>query len=370
VKPQVKPPLRKKAAIALIAVAALGAAAYGIRLARRPPLIEVPNPDTSAMEAEVAAKIQKVRQEVQASPYEAARWGRLGMVLQAHKVAEAEAAYRQAIALEPQPRWHYYLSKVIEAEKPEDALVHAAEAARLEPAYVAARVQKAYLLEQTNQIDEAITELKAALTLDPNAMAVEFALGRVLLTKGDVPGSIEHLQRALAREPNLGSARSLLARAYQRQGDADAARREAEQAKRSPIGVPLFDPWLGEVDAEAVSLLGYLNLARRAEQSGELPHAERLYRHLVEIRPKDADVRFIVGEMYLRFGQPDKARAEYQSALSLQPEHAMAHYRLGQFEESRQNLPAAIEHYRAAVAANPEVEIIRKALESAEARSR
>jgi tetratricopeptide (TPR) repeat protein len=117
-----------------------------------------------------------------------------------------------------------------------------------------------------------------------------------------------------------------------------------------------------------VSLLGYVNLARRAEQSGDLPTAERLYRHLIDIRSQDADVHFIVGEFYLRQRRIE-AQAEYRRAVEVQPTHSMAHLRLGQIEEMNGDLGRAIEHYRTAVAASPELAILRRALSEALAKT-
>jgi tetratricopeptide (TPR) repeat protein len=126
-----------------------------------------------------------------------------------------------------------------------------------------------------------------------------------------------------------------------------------------------MDPWMDEVDAEAVSVLGYVNRARRAERAGDGATAESLYRHVIGIRPQDADVRFVLGELYLRGQRYPDALASYQAALGVQPTHAMAHLRVGQLEEGRGNLAEALSHYRQAVQASPELAILHHALAGA-----
>src|SRR5207302_1961510 len=85
-------------------------------------------------------------------------------------------------------------------------------------------------------------------------------------------------------------------------------------------------------------------------------------------RPQDADVHYIVGEFYLHHQQME-ARNEYLRAVAVQPAHNMAHLRLGQIEESNGNLKAAIEHFRTAISASPELAILHRALADALANS-
>jgi tetratricopeptide (TPR) repeat protein len=355
-----------RAALAALAVVAAASAAFYFVRTKPRVTAEVPRADTSAMEAEVGAKIESARQAVLEAPDQAAAWGRYAMVLHTHKVnAEAIAAYRHALALEPQARWHHYLSKLLEAEAPDEALTHAAEAVKMAPAHVPARVQKANVLEQVGRLDDALKELEEARARDPQSVAVNFALGRMLLAKGDVDASIEHLSRVLARSPHYGSARALLARALQRKGDVESARAEAEQARRASIGMPLEDPWMDELDQLSVSLLGYLARARKLEAAGDVRQAESIYRHLVQIRPSDGDVHFILGELYLRHGNLQGAHATYTRALEVQPSHAMAHFRLGQFEEPSGRMEFAIGRYREAIRANPDLGLIHEALSKA-----
>jgi tetratricopeptide (TPR) repeat protein len=321
--------------------------------------------DTSAMEPEVGAKLQAARKAIVDNPRSAEAWTHFGMVLHAHKLdAAAAEVYAVSLGLKPDARVYYYRAKVLEAEKPDVALILATEAVAYEPSYVPARIEKSYLLEQTGRLDDAIAEL-ATVAAGNNENAVEFARGRLLLAKGDADGALAHLQRALAAQPNLGSAHALAARALRMKGDTDAAAREAAAARGLPIGTPVQDPWIDDVDAEAVSVLGYVNRARRAERTGDAATAESLYRHVVEIRPQDADVRFVLGEMYLRQQRFPDALAAYQGALGVQPTHAMAHLRVGQLEEGRGNLAEALAHYRQAVQASPELAILHRALAAA-----
>src|SRR4051794_17102502 len=93
-----------------LALAAAGAVGVGMYFALRsnapaPPTVEVPADDP-----ELAAAVAAARRAVEDDPRSAEAWGRLGLVLAAHRFPDqAIVCFEQAERLAPtDPRWPYH----------------------------------------------------------------------------------------------------------------------------------------------------------------------------------------------------------------------------------------------------------------------
>ena len=308
------------------------------------------------MEKQVAAKIQKARQRVIDQPDAPDPWGRLGMILHAHELEpEAASAYRRAMELgSGEFRWPYLLAQILKDSDPEQAILHAEVAARLNPSYVQALVLMGELHEQANEWQSSFDRYVKALTVDSHSAAAEFGLGRLYVSKGDVPAARVHLERARELQGDWGAVRAFLARAYHRLGERTKAAREAETARGLPAEMKLPDPVLDRMEEEAVSTLGYQNRALRAEAAGDVERAVSLYRRLLQLKPADADVRYTMGNMLSRSGEPEQAERYYREALELDGSHVLAHIHLGNLLTKREMLEQAARHYQTAIELQPE----------------
>lgn len=81
--------------------------------------------------------------------------------------------------------------------------------------------------------------------------------------------------------------------------------------------------------------------ARRCEERGDLPKAERLYLEYLHSFPRSAQARANLGVVFAHEGKLDKAIAEYKQALlidsSLAPVHmnlGIACFKLGRFADA------------------------------------
>src|SRR5262245_17579509 len=81
-----------------------------VAVACHQPAPAVPEPRLDGVEPPVAAEIRERRAAVLEEPEDGERWGRYGMVLDAHgHDVDAEAAYERAAALDPSDfRWPYF----------------------------------------------------------------------------------------------------------------------------------------------------------------------------------------------------------------------------------------------------------------------
>ncbi|WP_035693502.1 tetratricopeptide repeat protein [Azospirillum halopraeferens] len=156
-----------------------------------------------------------------------------GLVLHAlGRVAEAEAAYRRALALrESYPEAHNSLGSALQEQgRPAEAQAHYRRALDLRPAYPEALVNLATLLRDADRVVPAEAALRRAVALAPDDAAALDTLGVILTETGRAAAAEAVHRRALCLAPgdpealvNLG----LALRALGRTGEAEACYRHA-----------------------------------------------------------------------------------------------------------------------------------------------
>ena len=357
-KPQSEPnrPWSGKSVFLFVLVFATLALLLGVyyRLPREGP--PVPDPDRSAMEPQVAAKIQEARSAVLDANRSHEAWGRLGMVLQAHKLEnDAAVCYQRAAELQPQEfRWHYLLAHGLRDTDPQGALAQAETASKLRPDYSPVYVLRGQLLEQANQADAAMEQYQKAAGLDPASALAEFALGRLYLAKGELQEALHHLLRARDLSEEAGTIHGFLAQVYGRLGDRETASRENRLASELTASIAITDPVHYAMQQESVSSITQLERAIQADRAGDFERAEALYRELIRLRPDDAEIHARFGDTLARQSKLQPAKEQYQAALAVNPRHASAHYGLGNMLNYERDYDRAARHYRAALETRPE----------------
>ena len=317
----------------------------------------VPDPDVSAMEPQVAAKIAASRDRVAEQADSAENWGRLGMVFQAHGLQrEAATAYGEARRLDPfEFRWPYLQAQALkEVRELVDAVQSLDAAIEIEKRYAPLFVLRAFLHEQAGAFGEAMASYRAALAVDPSCVVAEFGLGRLKLNEDEREESLGHLERAKQLQPDAGAIRATLARLYRRLGDREKALAEAERARDLEPEVGLNDPVMAEVAEEAVSVVGLQDRAGKLEERGESARAEALLRHVIELRPAEADLYYNLANNLSRQGRPEQAESLYRKTLELDPEHVSALINLGILHGQRRDLVEADRLYQLALTIEPD----------------
>jgi tetratricopeptide (TPR) repeat protein len=317
---------------------------------------QVPDPDRSAMEPQVAAKIAEARGAVLAAPESHEAWGRYGMVLHAHRLEpDAATCYRRASELSPREfRWQYLLAHALRNADVDAALAAAESASRLKPDYASTYVLLAQLLEAGNRQEEALSLYTRAVEADPENAMAEFGLGRLLAAKGDSEAALTHLLRARDLSPDAPAIRGALAQAYRQTGDREAALRENRLASQLTDPIVITDPAHYAMRKESVSSVALLERAIEADRAGEFATAESLFRDLVAIRPDDANIRARFGDTLARQSKIQPAKEQYEKALATQSEMASAHYGLGNMLNFEGDYEGAARHYRAALSTRPD----------------
>jgi protein O-GlcNAc transferase len=207
----------------------------------------------------------------------------LGSVLAQRKQwAEAEAAFREALRLNPEigAGPHMHLGVVLVEEK---------------------------------QIQPGLVELGKAVQLAPKNAVAQFQLGRGLAAAGDDEQAVPHLEEALKLSPKLPGGALELAMAEQRLG-------------RQEESIPLFHR---AIELEPRNATALTNLGLALTQAGKAAEAVPfLQRALVET-PNGPVVHEDLGVAELQQSHFDEAIAQFEKARELDAENPQLHYDLG-----------------------------------------
>ncbi len=168
----------------------------------------------------------------------------------------------------------------------------------------------------------AIEAWQTALAIDPNHFFTLIDLGKLYLTKQDLARSVPYLERAIHIDPGSARAHHLRGLAYQASGDNAQAAREYRKAlpdAQYTRSIPTY----------------YLNFGTALMQVDLYEEAAQMLEEFSRLAPNDVEGHFQLGAAYeiqsersLDDSITRRAVEELKLALSIQPNHAMAHYYL------------------------------------------
>lgn len=104
------------------------------------------------------------------------------------------------------------------------------------------------------------------------------------------------------------------------------------------------------------------HIAKRLAERGDEPAALAHYEESIRINPHNAEVRYNLGNTYLRDDRIDDGIAQFRAAIDIRPDWADAHNNLGVALASKADFAAAEEQFRAALAIEPQRDDIRRNL--------
>ncbi len=181
-------------------------------------------------------------------------------------------------------------------------------------------IKLAHIYYHTGSWDKAIVEYQKIIALDPNDFNVRVTLGELHLKKGDLERAYREFEAA---------ANGFLAEKNNKK--AQAAFRELSH---------LIQKIVEPQDVEKAILLYRDILTKLPEAMEALINLRDLYqRHNQRDLAVGATLR--LGDLYNRQDYADKAEAEYQNALGLDPHNAEAKTKLEQLKSEANGSPAA-----------------------------
>jgi superkiller protein 3 len=224
------------------------------------------------------------------------------------KYADAAAAYRKALELDPKTqRPRIGLARALALDgKAAESVVEAKKATELDPksgdAFAALGLALVNESPQTNW-NEAIAQAQQGVFLNPRSAFANIAVGRLFDVAGNVDQAIVAYKKALETDPTNGTARVALIIDQGRKGDNDGALAEAQKlVAESPN------------NAEAQLLV-----ARALLRKGDYPNAATALEKAAQLAPGVAESHALLGTAYQYTRRSDEALAAYKKAVELAP---------------------------------------------------
>jgi len=294
-----------------------------------------------------------------AHPNDAARVGRLAMLLQAWEQFDTAAlVYARVRHLEQRFDW-YYLAGQVETRLAhhEAAAQLLTEAVRLEPDSVPARLALADALFDMGDSDGAAREY-AKLTSGASAPHAHYGLGRDLEARGQHDAALTHLQNAVQLYPEFGAAWYALGMVQRNLGRVEEATESLRRAQQyGPLWPAVDDPLMTRVRALREDGGTHAERGLALQKQGDFANAITEYEAAVAANPELASAHVNLIALYGQQKNWEKAEAHYQAVLRTGTALAEAYYNFAVCLASQGQYQAASELFRKALAANPQYAI-------------
>lgn len=196
-----------------------------------------------------------------------------------------------------------------------------------------------------HQHEEASMLLDSLKAETPNHPDVLETLGRCLLQRGEMEKSLEVLNQLLNQDPRHVNARLLIARCY-----LEGRRyQEALSLLTELVAERSFDIEVRYSLAQALQAVGdtqhaaeefrFVTVAREA-----ISHARKMADTVISKEPSNADLRYQIGVILLKYESPEAGAGWLRSALEFAPDHPRANLALAEYYKQRGFLDLAKSH--------------------------
>jgi tetratricopeptide (TPR) repeat protein len=221
--------------------------------------------------------------------------------------------------------WEAYATW-LRQNRPAEAVAAYRELLKLEPKNAEAHLVLGELLANQKEFPGAETELKQATTLDPKLAPAWAALTSVYLHEKNYADGEAALRRYLQQDPQNASAHLQLARLLAAEGKTDDAVTEAQLGAKG--GVP------DAATARQIASIYY--------SAGRYDDAAALYRQLVTQQPRDPELHYAYGQTLMSSKHFPEAQDEFVKAVSLQPDLVEAYGNLAVVANENKNYPLVL----------------------------
>lgn len=258
----------------------------------------------------------------------------------AGRIAEAEAIYRQILAIDSRHADSLHLLGMIEHQQghPETGIEMIRRAIAINPNEAAFHSNLGAIFQAQDKLDEAAASFERALALKPDWAEVHSNFGNVLQAQNKLEKAAAYQERALALKPECAEAWSNLGNVRYAQGKLDEALSCYERALAIK---PDY--------ADAHNNLGAALLVQ-----DQIDQAVAHFERALLLRPNHASTHNNLGNALMKQDRIADAREHYERALTLKPDYANAHNNLGNALKEQGNFAGAMMHYDRAIAIKPD----------------
>jgi len=239
----------------------------------------------------------------------AATWSQLGLW------SDHEVLFEHALAVTPDNALaHGVLSQGLRNQgKLEKALLHAREAARLDPGSARHWQNLGVSLRDLRLHAEARDAFLRAIELDPGYAIAWANLGQAELDLGNLPGAMAAAGEAMRLAPREAQGHYVVGLVQLATGQLDGAARSLGEAVR----------------LKPDYVAAWTQLAILQERAGRVAEAAESFRSAAASHPEDPVVWRNLGVFWAKYGQPDEAIRAFGEALRRKPGDADLMHRLG-----------------------------------------
>jgi tetratricopeptide (TPR) repeat protein len=270
---------------------------------------------------------------------------------------QALESFQKSIAKLPaNPLTHFELGKLLyqhnDLPAAKKALLEAVRLEKNNPQYLQKLGAICLVL---NEVDAALTHLERAAVLDPNSSQVAYSLGRTYQRKGQhekAAAVMKQFQELKRREEAAEELERLLARGERLldEGKESEARAAFEQITQTAPGNWTAHAYLAEMfllhadwqkawphlekmeALEPDSVVGNYLMARHWYLRQDFERACIYAEKVKQSRPAHADLRNLLGQIYLGLGQRERSLREFEEAVRLAPGRADFHANLSRLK--------------------------------------
>ena len=292
---------------------------------------------------------------------------------QAGRLADAEALYRQILAVDSRHVDALHLLGVIahHVGRLDVAADLITKAIAIRPDYAAAHSNLGNVLQDQDKLDDAIAAYRRAIACRPDFADAQSNLGNALKHKGQMKEAMDAYRQAIALNPNYPEAHHNLSGALIDLGRLEDAIAVCHQALAlrpnyaeafNNLGIALKDR--GQFDAAVIAYgqaiankpdyaEAYNNLGSALRGRGQLDEAVAACRHAIALKPGMAEAYGNLGNILIQKGEMVEAIAACRQAVALRPNYAEALSNLGIALNETGEFDAAIPAGQKAVVLKP-----------------
>jgi predicted O-linked N-acetylglucosamine transferase (SPINDLY family) len=258
---------------------------------------------------------------------------------QAGRLVEAEALYRQILAVQPKQAGTLHMMGILanQTGRSELAVDLIRQALAMEPGNAAAYSNLGLINRSLGRLEEAVEAYRHASRLQPALPEPYNNLGNALREQGRFAEAIEALNHALRLQPGSAEIHANLGASLADSGRCEEALAAYQRALQIQPAFPM-------------ALYGLGNTLARVGRAAEAGEA---FRSALEIQPGYVKAWNNLGTALREQGRLDEAASAFGRAISLEPRFAGAHNNLGNVLKDQAAHDEAIESFRHAVQLEP-----------------
>ena len=289
---------------------------------------------------DVASERRELQKTIELDPNIAVAQNQLGLIaLRNGNQGEAEQRFKKTLTIDPTFAEAQSNLGVVYSQqgKNEEAAALFQQAIKNDPKYSKSYVNLGLLLAQQGRLPEAEQQFRTAIQVAPDDADAYAALGMLQAKTERGPDAVKSFQKAVTLAPNSAQTHLNLGIALVDQFDRPGGFKEFSEAAR-------LDPKLAAA---------HYNLGRFYFETGKYDDARQELETAIRLQPNDAASLYFLALTAKQETQPERSTALLQRVVTLQPKNADAQYLLGQSLEHAGDSAAAIQHWKAAVQADP-----------------